>query len=138
MVDPVQGEVYGTERDTFVSEDRGLDPRRADDEGLEVVAERFEEDVAGTGEAAPGGVPQSASCSQAALTIRAASSVDGGSGCGCCWRGRLTASKGLTAIHPHRSAALSAVLDECSSLAPPPTDPQLGVELLERAGTKLR
>lgn len=70
MVDPVQGEAYGTERDAFVSEDRGLDPRRADDEGLELVAERFEEDVAGTGEAAP-----RATSSGASVRTRAAAAA---------------------------------------------------------------
>jgi hypothetical protein len=52
MVDPVQDETYGTELDAFVSEDR-TGPAAADGEGLELLAERFEEDVAGTGEAAP-------------------------------------------------------------------------------------
>ncbi|HZA16899.1 MAG TPA: hypothetical protein VE645_08405 [Pseudonocardiaceae bacterium] len=54
MVDPVQDETYGTELDAFVSEDR-TQPAAADGEGLELLAERFEEDVAGTGEAAPEG-----------------------------------------------------------------------------------
>ncbi len=54
MVDPVQDETYGTELDAFVSEDRTR-PAAADGEGLGLLAERFEEDVAGTGEAPPRG-----------------------------------------------------------------------------------
>ena len=55
-------------------------------------------------------VPQSSSCCQAALTIFAASSGDGGSGCGAGMRGRWAASNGLTVIQPQRLAALRAPL----------------------------
>ena len=42
--------------------------------------------------------------------LNARPSAAAASGCGCCCRGRLTASRGLTEIHPHRSAALRAPL----------------------------
>ncbi|MGH3606295.1 MAG: alpha/beta fold hydrolase, partial [Pseudonocardiaceae bacterium] len=61
----------------------------------------------------------------AVLTILAASSAVGGSGLGCCCRGRLTASNGLTAIHPYRIAALDIFVTNFANDLPKETAQQL-------------